>query len=170
MGSQIDLGYDLKTKCWFLNMMDELRWNVGSMSVKKNNLTLKDVLCDTYSFPDQNERTSHGRLRFYDGHQINSKGTASFHDSIEVEGPNSDPLKFISFDGPAILRYNPKSYDWSIEVDGNSYTTKNIVGKLTGKCEDDPKIVFKMENCKILYSTMVTLINTNLARTENKVL
>lgn len=141
-------------------MMDQMRIILSTVTIKDNKLSLKDVLCDTYAFPD-NADVSHGRLRFYDGNQIETKGDSGYFGETNVTGSSPDPITFMEMQGDFELKYNVKSMDWTISMKDSNYITRNVIGKLTGQFDDLP-IRFKMKNARILYSTMITLINVNL--------
>jgi hypothetical protein len=164
MGSQTDVGFNTIIRMWFLQFMDELRWILGSMHCR-NELQLKNVVVDGFTWPDQNARTSHGRFRFYEENKVNIEGHGTHADRIDVTGPNAEPIPFTEFkDVEPVVKYNLKTMDWSIIIGNQRYTSKNIVGKITTRSMSKEPIVAILEPCTILYSEIVTLINCGLQR------
>jgi hypothetical protein len=162
MGSQTDIGFNVVVRMWFVQFMDELRWILGSMHVR-NEMRLKNVVIDGFTWPDQTARTSHGRFRFYEENKVASEGHGTFADSIEVTGPNRDAVPFVEFRNvEPTVKYNIKTMDWSVVIGGQSYVSKNIVGKVTTKSMSKEPIVAMLEPCDVLYSPIVTLINCDL--------
>jgi hypothetical protein len=165
MGSQTDVGFNTVIKMWFLQFMDELRWILGSMHVK-NELRLKDVVIDGFTWPDSNTRGSHGRFRFFEENKVAIEGHGTFADHIDVTGPSSEAIPFTEFKNvEPVVKYNLKTMDWTIIIGGQRYVSKNIVGKITTRSLSKEPIVAILEPCHILYSEIVTLINCGLQNT-----
>jgi len=164
MGSQTDIGFNTVVKMWFVQFMDELRWILGSMHVR-NEVRLRNVVVDGFTWPDPNARTSHGRFRFYEENKVSSEGHGTFADAIDITGPDRAAVPFVEFRNVApIVKYNIKTMDWTIVIDGQPYVSKNIVGKITTRSMSKEPIVAELEPSDVLYSHIVTLINCGLER------
>jgi hypothetical protein len=162
MGSQTDIGFNTVVKMWFVQFMDELRWVLGSMHVR-NEVRLKNVVVDGFTWPDPNARTSHGRFRFYDENRVATEGHGTFADSIAVTGPSPDAVSFVEFRNvEPIVKYNVKSMDWTIQIGDQKYVSKNLVGKISTRSMSKEPIVAVLEPCDVLHSSIVTLINCDL--------
>ena len=162
MGSQTDIGFNTVVKMWFVQFMDELRWVLGSMHVR-NEVRLKNVVVDGFTWPDPNTRMSHGRFRFYDENKVASEGHGTFADSIEVTGPSRDAVSFLELRNvEPTVKYNVKTMDWTLLIGDQRYVSKNIVGKISTKTMSKEPIVAVLEPCDILYSSIVTLVNCDL--------
>jgi hypothetical protein len=164
MGSQTDIGYNVVIKMWFLQFMDELRWILGSMHIRQE-LRLKNVIIDGFTWPDPNARTSHGRFRFYEENKTVMEGHGTFADTLDVIGPDAADIPFIEFKNvEPVVKYNLKTMDWTVIIGNQPYVSKNIVGKITTKQFSKEPIVAMLEPCHVLYSSIVTLINCGLQR------
>ena len=165
MTSQTDIGFNTIIKMWFLQFMDELRWILGSMHVRQE-VRLKNVVIDGFTWPDPNARTSHGRFRFYEENKVHIKGQGTFADSIDVIGPDGGDVPFVEFQGvEAVVKYNLKTMDWTIIINGQRYVTRNLVGKITTRLLSKEPIVAVLERSNVLYSPIVTLVNCGLQPT-----
>ena len=162
MGSQFDLGFDTGKKLWFIQGFNPTRWGNGMIQVRDANIELKNVLCDTYSYPDPRTDTiSHGRIRFYGGNKIETIGDESVFNSVKITG-SDNKFNFIEIQGKKVLlKYNLPSMDWEIDIDGTKLITKDIKGPFTGTLLKD-KLRFVLKDVKILYSNLVTLIDPEL--------
>jgi len=120
-----------------------------------------NVMCDSYSWgPQQGQDPnliSHGRLRFYDGNEQTIDSQGAFSKTAQIKGPML-PFKFQQLKGPAIIKYNLPNMTWTLTIQGNDYTTRNIVGLITGKPQKD-RIRFDIEESNIYFNSYITLIN-----------
>ncbi len=155
---QTDIGFNTGLKKWFIQGMNDSRHVLGQVHLKDSNITLKNVVCDTYAWADQQQDgLTHGRLRYYDGTKQEIQGTSALAESVKIEG-DMQPFKFVKLHGKAILKYNIQNLSWSLIIDGNEYITKNIVGKISGTTQKD-KIRFLIDESDFLFNTYITLIN-----------
>jgi hypothetical protein len=162
MSSQSDIGYNTVVRMWFVQFMDELRWILGSMHVR-NEVRLKNVVVDGFTWPDPNTRTSHGRFRFYEENKVATEGHGTFADAIDITGPDPGAVSFVEFRGvQPIVKYNVKTMDWTIVIGEQRLVSKNIVGKITTRSMSKDPIVAVLEPCDILYSGIITLFNCGL--------
>ena len=162
MGSQTDIGFNTVIGMWFLQFMDELRWILGSMHAREE-VRLKNVVFDGFTWPDPNTRSSHGRFRFYEENKVHIEGQGTFADTIDVVGPSAEEVAFTEFrDVDSVVKYNVKTMDWTIIIGDQRYISKNIMGKITTKSLSTKPIVAVLERSTILYSSIVTLINCRL--------
>jgi len=160
--SQFDIGFDTGKKLWFVQGCGATRHILSTMFVRDSNITLKNVMCDTYAWPEPNaEHISHGRLRFYGGNKIAAKGDEAVLSEITVNG-NGDKWHFIELHGKnVIIKYNLPSMDWELDIDGTKLISKDIKGLLTGTIQKD-KLRFELHDVHILYSNIVSLIDPEL--------
>ncbi len=165
--SQFDIGYNTGMKKWFVQSMDDARQLTNMNHIENSNLTLKDVMCDTYAWGASPEtpNITHGRIRFYSGPKQEMKATGNLADSFEIKD-NRQPFKFLKLHGKADINYNIANMTWNLFIDGNQFTTKNIVGIMTGETQKD-KIRFNLEESDIYFNTFITLINPDFT-TESK--
>lgn len=162
MAGQTDVGFNTIIKMWFLQFMDELRWILGSLHVRRE-LRLKNVIVDGFTWPDLNARTSHGRFRFYEENKVVTEGHGTFADTIDVTGPEGDAIPFREFRNVEVtVKYNLKTMDWSIMIGDEVFASKNLVGKITSKSFSKEPIICVLEPCDVLHSHIVTLINCGL--------
>ena len=161
--SQHDIGFNTGIMKWFVTSFSGNRSVIlGQNHIENSNLKLKDVMCNTYHWGDQqNPEISHGRLTFYDGNQIEIKATGNLADSYTVTGTDRH-FKFTKFmNKSAILKYDLKNAVWKIKIDGNEFITRNIVGLITGVVEKK-HVWFDIEPSNIYFSSIITLINPEL--------
>lgn len=119
-------------------------------------------MCDTYAWPDVNsEAISHGRLRFYGGSKIVTKGEQAVMDEISITGKDNK-FNFIELDGKeVIIRYRLNAMDWELDVDGTLLYTRDLKGKMTGTLLKK-RLRFVIHNVHLLYSNIVTLFDPEL--------
>jgi len=159
--SQFDIGFNTGMKKWFVQGYSATRFTTAIHHLADSNLKLVNTMCDTYSWPDgQNPQITHGRLRFYSDAKQEIKAKGDLADSYTVTGPN-EPFKFLKLHGKTVLKYNIPTMTWSFTIDGNEYTTKNIVGKITGEAEKE-RIRFDVEESDIYFNSYITLIGAEL--------
>jgi len=122
---------------------------------------LNNVMCDTYAWgPQQGQDPnliSHGRIRYYDGNEQVISSEGAYSKSTKIEG-TMQPFKFQRLKGPAILKYNLPNMTWTLTIQGNDYTTKNVVGKISGEPQKD-RIRFNIEDSEFYFNSYITLIN-----------
>src|SRR5262249_31145870 len=109
MAGQTDIGFNTVIRMWFLQFMDELRWILGSIHAR-NEVRLKNVVIDGFTWPDANARTSHGRFRFYEENKVHMEVQGTFAESIAVVGPDAKDVQFVEFKRvDAVVKYNLKT-------------------------------------------------------------
>jgi len=161
--SQHDIGFNTGIMKWFVTSFSGNRSVIlGQNHVDNSNIKLKDVMCNTYHWGDQqNQEISHGRLTFYDGNQINIKATGNLADSYNVTGSDRH-FKFAKFKNKAsILKYDLPNAVWHLMIDGNDFVTRNIVGIISGVPEKK-HIWFDVEPSDIYFNSTITLFNPEL--------
>lgn len=161
MNGQIDIGFDVTEKKWFVAFRTKNRWDKGVQYVENGNIILHNVNIDTYSYADQqNDKTSHGRFRFYSDNDVAAKGMP-IPESIDIRGPKQS-LEFTKVVGVDVMvKYILDGMMWEIQCDGKSYFTRDIKGCVSGTFSENP-IRFKTDNVTFLHSELVTLFGTNL--------
>jgi len=168
--SQHDIGFNTVLKKWFIQGFSGNRSVMLDMNMIKNsNIKLTNVMCNTYHWGDQqNPEISHGRLTFYDGNQQIIKATGNLADSFEVTGKDIN-FKFIKIMNKAsILKYDLPNGVWNINIDGNFFTTRNIVGIVSGVPEKT-HIWFKIKPSNIYFNSIITLYNPELEKESKKI-
>lgn len=162
MTSQFDIGFDTVKRLWFIEGSGSTRWKYSMLFVKGANIKLENVMCNTYSWADpRTERISHQRIRFYGENKIETHGDESIMDEINVQGK---PNKFYfneMFGETVIIKALLHSMEWELEIDGNKYVTKDIVGLYSATLMKE-KLRMVLKNVRILYSNQITLINPEL--------
>ena len=157
--SQFDIGFNTSMLKWFVQGYTDSRAMSSMNHINNSNIKLDKVMCDTYAWggDQQNPDVTHGRLRYYSGPTQELKATGNLADSFKVTGDKT-PFKFLKLHGKAVLNYNVSNMTWNIIIDGNTFTTKNIVGLITGETEKK-HIRFDIEESTIYFNTFITLIN-----------
>lgn len=159
--TQTDIGFATDRKLWYVKSWTNNRQFLGVQMVKNSNITLKNVIADTYAWAHEKYAdASNGRLRFFDDPvTIEKKGAIA--DSIVVEG-DSDFVFIQLPHGDIEVKFNLSDMDWTITIDGVDYVTRNFVGKMTGGMLNERKRFVISQPESVLYSSDVTLINSNL--------
>jgi len=160
MFSQADIGFATDVRRWFITFFSTTRWIINTFQVYKK-LSLKNVTIDTYAWADTDkEDLSHGRFRFFGDTDIEI--ITDSNDISEVHLSSESNVKFIKMNGDLEIKYNIKSMDWTITIDGNGFVTKDIKGKLTGSMTVDPVRFIGSKKVNIYYSNLVTLIDVEI--------
>lgn len=159
--TQTDIGFETVKKLWYIKSWTNNRQFLGVQMVYDANIQLRDVVADTYAWDHPKyENASNGRLRFFDD-KVSIEKHGSVADSILVEG-NRD-FSFIELPLAEIeLQFNLPDMDWILTIEGKSYITRNLVGRMTGKLIVTRKRFVIERPTSLLYSPDVTLINSNL--------
>ncbi len=161
--AQVDIGFDTRNYLWFLNFWSNTRWMRGSVYVHDGKIILDKVMLDTYAWNDiTNDKTSHGRFRFYDNVKIDMPiSEPPLCDYIKLTG-KSDKLAFTKYEvKEAILKYKRATMEWEIKIGDTKLYTKDIKGMISGRIDDKPRL-FIATDVTILHSWLVTLINCPL--------
>ncbi len=127
---QTDVGFNTARQCWFLEYMTPTRVFVGmDMCNPGPRIKLKKVPIDTYSWKhESNEQITHGRIRFYDGNEVDVRRSSVLADSITISGKKEETTFYKVAAKEISVKYNLPRMTWTIKADGTEYETNHIVG------------------------------------------
>jgi hypothetical protein len=163
--TQTDIGYDTKKKLWYIESYTPNREFLGVQLVHDANLKLENVIGDTYAWnPNPNEATkiSQGRLRFFDQDKCEIHKRGAVADSIKVTGQYKLNFQEVKTEGDVAVFFNLESMNWSLMIGDGRYTTQNMVFEMTGELSEQRKNFIIKNPKSILYSPILTLVNSNL--------
>jgi len=167
--TQTDIGYDTKKKKWYIESYTPNREFLGVQLVHDSNIKLESVIGDTYAWnPSPNEHTerSQGRMRFFDQDKCEIHKSGAVADSIKITGQYQLKFQEIKTENDVAVFYNIPTMDWTLVIDGGKYVTQNMVFELTGELSEQRKNFIIKNPKSILYSPILTLLNSNLEVTN----
>jgi hypothetical protein len=165
--TQTDIGRDFEKGLWYLEGRTDNRVTLGAQLVDNGNINLENVMVDSISWgPVKGDSIdkSHGRMRIYDGNECTMERTYAIADRFDIKGA-SDGFFFKQLqkhEDDLIIKFNLKSMDWTLTIGNESLITKNYAGNISGTINDEDFTFIVTKPKSVLYSQMITLINSPL--------